>query len=235
MKRLFLLLALAFLLIGAATLADAYEKPILFRGIPWGTSYAELKGQMPLDDLESGIKQAENDSLTVERIIKTASDRTYENKKYSANIEVLKEGIDEIGEVAGYKLLGIRLYFAFVPDQDNSIVRDEEHTALYGAVYYTLGPIEVYKTQEESVEDVKAKLTSLYGEPEIVNTRPIWHGAEGTLASVNKSASNEGVQIRYATEAGDAMLKACQDAEIAAREAAQAAKEAAFSANTNGL
>ena len=235
MKRRFYLLALLLVLASAAALADAYDQPILFRGIPWGASYAELKEPMNLEDLESGINAAARFSYTTDAIIKTASSKTYENKKYSAVVGVSKDGIDAIGDVAGYELYKIFLYFAFVPDEDGSIVRDEEHTALYGAVYCTLGPIGVQKTQEQSFEDVKAKLSSLYGEPEMENTRPIWRGADGTMASLNKGARKSGVDIRYATEAGDAMLEACLNAEIAAKEAAKAAKEAEFSAKTNGL
>ena len=247
MKR-FITLLLILILASSCSLsfAESDARPILFRGIPWGISYHDLRKLTDLTALETYEPVSGHSStLTVASLIAgaaaigdAADDKTYNGKYYVDVADYTGDAIRTIGDIAGYQLLDIHLYFARIPDDSGVVTQDEERTALFGAVYSLFGPPidpDISKTNDEIKEDLTAKLSSLYGEPEVIDGDPTWHGPEGTLSSLRFNLNRDYKYIIYASEAGDEWLKACLDAETAAEEAAQAAKEAEFSSRTNGL
>ena len=228
MKKLAaILLALILTLACTAALAETTDQPILFRGIPWGISYEELSGQVALTGLEESFV-----TLSTKYLIERNDDEDpYSGTYFTVYADYTDEGEDAIGDVAGYELCYARLFFARTLDGDGNVAKDEAHTALYGATYEVYAqPVDpaVEKTPSQALEDLRAKLTSLYGEPEITGKRSVWRGAEGTLLSLFPDGNSSNyIHIYYASETGDVLLDACL--------AAETAVEDAFAANTNGL
>ena len=230
MKKLALLLALVLALSCAAALAETAEttdQPILFRGIPWGISYEELNGQMTLPELA-----ATSATRTIGNLLDGVEDEAFAGRICSMYCQFNDtDGLDALfGDVGGYRLKFVTFYFALIPEEDGSIVQDGTHTALYAARYGLTDPVDpnVQKTVDEGLEDLTAKLSSVYGEPDATGAYPRWRGAEGTMAFLGKSGSTDCKYITYASETGDALLQACLIAETTAAEDA-------FAANINGL
>lgn len=212
-----LLLAMLLALGCAAALAEAYEEPILFRGIPWGSSYAEIAQEVELDDLYAQKGYGVADRLW---------------KGDSLDYDVGTEGYASyttFPKVAGYQASYVVLDFAMVPDEDGhlpmdeygEVVPDPERTRLYAGIYF------IYASDEYAAfEDLSNKLTSLYGDADMtMDGISVWYGAEGTMVSVGKRSSSSGnIMIAYACADGDEWLAD-----------AQAALDRAFSEDTEGL
>ena len=220
------LLWLAFLLSCCVCTAEAGEaKPILFRGIPWGLSCVEVSEQLKLEkDLRIG-----NDTYTVSYFTDGETDKAYKDKEYTLYTYIQKDEKEAIGEIAGYALYMGIIYFSRVLQADGSVGRGAENTVFYAARYELGSPVnpDIKKSVDQRREDLTAKLTSLYGEPDAGHANPVWHGAEGTLVALQYVPKNASFYISYVSESGDAMFKLLLDAENA--------REEAFSGNTDGL
>ena len=221
-KIVTLLIALVVALSCLPALSEAYEKPILFRGLQWGSSYAQVAEETELQELSSTTPSG------------TAS-LLWSGESPSYDTGTGSYAYDKTGtspKVAGYQTIYVEFYFASLPDENGYLPVDEEGwiladpecTALYAAVYGMYG-----EDQEEIYEDLVHKLTSLYGEADLsTEEATVWYGAEGTMVSLRKvnyrvrNAVN--VSITYACTSGDEWLNAAQDA-----------VDKAFSENTEGL
>ena len=199
-KTASLLLALCLLLTWIPLAATAESKegassPILFRGIPWGTSYAEFS-----QTLELGVWSepgSGGDSFAY---------RMYGGEELPFNAEVERFAYCHIDEVAGYPVEDTVVLFARVPGGDGLLTDKVEDSALFYA-RYRLRPADA----AECEADLIAKLTRLYGEADTSHEGFIlWHGAEGTAVSLVPGSPLIG--IRYCFEGCDDLLQAAQDA-----------------------
>ena len=219
MKKFAALLTALLLAVSATALADAYDKPILFRGLQWGSSYARIAEEVSLKDLdtESGLGSVyfleDRDSLN------TAS-----------GTECYASYRPSLPKAGGYPPQMITLFFAAVPDEDGYLPKedgsdipaaDPERTKLYAARYY----LDI-DDEAAAYEDLSKKLSSLYGEPGLSGeTMSVWYGAENTAVSLMKRYSSAGnLCITYVCADGDEWLGT-----------AQAALKKEFSEDTDGL
>ena len=119
-----------------------------------------------------------------------------------------EDGSTDGMQVAGYDVSQLTLYFAHLPDGSGTLTRDDAHTAFYMG-YYTRHP-----TNTDVVyEDLKSKLTSLYGDCRAEDSDLcFWYGADRTMISLARYHANFGsdtIYIAYGYEGGeDWILKA---------------------------
>ena len=193
-KTVALMLALA-LLLGYAALAEAGNAPILFRDIPWGSSWTEINEILPLKDL-----LAVSDEFGV-------AFRVYRGEKQEWGSEVSRyctcESPERI-EVAGYMLSDMKLNFARLPGPDGLLTDDPADTALFYASY-------TFDYTEDALEDLTDKMTRIYGEADPSHEgRLLWRGAEGTMVSL--SASHPYIFISYGVEDAEQFFRSAQAA-----------------------
>lgn len=233
MKRIVSILAALLLACACLTAqAETAAQPVLFRGIPWGISYAELSRQV-----EMSYNPNWYETYTEKYFVEGDQDDTYQGTDYTLHAYYTSEAVEAIDSVAGYSVYEISLAFAFLPGGDGFPARDTEHTALYSAEYYMRGPVGVSLTKDECWDDLNNKLTKLYGEPASESSaRVVWACADGAHVVHYKVASDlKGGCVRYVAPNCDALLQNLRDSETAAREAAENEKKEAFSSETDGL
>lgn len=117
---------------------DTFTGEIQFRNIPWGSNY--------------------RDAMTY---LTDFSFRTRDEKRISSELDTAAEMIldpREKADVAGYDLSYVRLTLLYTVD-DGTIMKDTENIKFVRAMYY-LNAL----NKDEAYEDLKAKLSALYGE-----------------------------------------------------------------------
>ena len=234
MKKVALMIAAVLILCCVPALSEGDGEPILFRGIEWGSSYADISETVELKSLQSNTSGI---SPTYIRR-RTGDDNAYpDGYKFTGFAQYADSEIAAIGEIAGYGLYDICLYFVYIPE-DGEFIRDEEHAALYCACYKLHNaPSDPEMRHIDSEEDLIAKLSALYGdyEKELTGSERcyVWHGAQGTLVSLLCRPA-WAPQITYSYEGGEELLRRAQETQDAINAAINA-KESEFRQNTNGL
>ena len=211
MKKIAALLAALLALSCASALAEAYEEPILFRGIPWGTSYSQIAEKEVLDQIsvQAGLGIAYNMGYSKEPL---GTDEGTEGYAYFRGA---------FPNVAGYPINGILFKFAMTPDENGQLVEDGNCTALYTA-YYLLK----VDDKETVLKDLSNKLSMVYGDMDLeTDEGGVWYGADDTMVALRQvSWSSANIAIVYGCAKGDDWLRA-----------AQAVIDAEFAMNTEGL
>lgn len=222
---------------------EKIPKPeIVFREIPWGTSFPDVDENFASWDLWNisgdGYKTCSVDDILI---------GDYEGIDFEySGINVISSAFNGEQDVAGYKTTDIELYFAFLPSEEGYLTYDEKDTALYGAKY-TFEPVDL----EDMYNDLTEKLTNLYGEPDKVTydtdlwdnkyTYTYWYGANNTeLVLRGQNTENDTtdlnddeIYITYAWREGDNLLKSASDA--IKKEKRDKEKEAQGNGDANGL
>lgn len=216
MKKILIALVCVLGLVAAAFAEENESAPILFRQIQWGSSFAEVLEKLPENlrfyDLKTDSNYSVSGTMTDDR-------NAYFDGHVAGYTYARSSSLDGM-KVAGYDLSGLRLRFAWVPDDDGLIVEDANHTALFFAEY-EISP----KDLDVVYADLTTKLTSLYGEPAATKTDgfiitekyTIWHGGNGTmlvLLSKKYSSGSTEILIRYGTTEGDSWLQDAYNALI---------------------
>lgn len=229
MKKTTLLLSLMLIICwsSSAFAESIYEKPILFRGIEWGTPYNEV------------VESYENKGETVWKPDGLDADFFNGQAKHYGEVGfAMRSGLPEGETVAGYEVDyydGVHFNFVYTPDETGRLSEDKDHAVLCFASYMFDfgGKIEEYNA---ALEDLTNKLTLLYGdidsEPSAgYGNRAVWKGAEGTLVSLycNRGSYLNGgyyyrIFIQYSFEGMEDLL---QDA--------KAALDKDFASITDGL
>lgn len=199
-KTISLLFALLLLFQCCAGLAEASETTILFRGIPWGTSLAEIQREgLPL---QSPYHSPSISSIAYRMY--GGEKKDYYDGGVAVNVMYTQQGLNNI-KVAGYKVDRIVFNFAYVP-VDGKIVDNYEDTALYCALYM-FAPSD----PNAVMDDLANKLSMLYGEVDLTsNGYSVWYGAEGTMASLYLDGSE--IYLKYSFAGGEDLLIAAQNA-----------------------
>lgn len=197
-----------------------YDKEILFRDIPWGTSCKEVDetycSEFSLLNMAGeGYKTYSSDDIIIGE---------YEGIDFEYdNINIISTARYGEVDVAGYMTKDIRLYFAYLP-VDGVLTNEEKDSAFYGAQYeFEAQNLEAMST------DLIEKLTTLYGEPakttertdfrDFKYTYTYWYGANDTvLVLKTQDVSNTTTEvyenqifISYVWLKGDEMLQEASD------------------------
>lgn len=216
MKRIISLLLFVLIVVCNVALADdVYEKPILFRGIEWASSYTDaLKG------LPEGIRMYDLDEDEYwYPVIEYMFDpfNTLYRAEIGASTYAMSSSLSNV-KVAGYPVEGLKLYFTFLPGDDGLLIKDADHTALFYA-YYRLEP----KDPDAVYDDLVTKLTSIYGDvdatekksPYISYEMALWNGADGTMVSVMREdypSGTHNIYIKYGFSGGNDLMEAAYNA-----------------------
>ena len=206
------------------------DTEIVFRDIPWGTNFSEINQTYgSLSWLP--IKGENFISPSVDAVL---LDDDLKGIDFEYNdINIIASAMNQEWEVAGYHPTEIKMYFAYTP-VDGILTKTDENSALYGA-QYIIEPTSL----EDATNDLKSKISSLYGEPskettdsDIYGNRSTllhWYGANDTelvLKSTDTSDDATGIYtdtiaISYAWRKGDELMQTASDtlaAEAAADE-----------------
>lgn len=201
-KKLALSFVLALTISGSIAAYAVTDKEISFRDVPWGVD---------MDTAEEALKEFE---FSRSNYVGTAYKSDYYLNlgfKYARNEGTGTTESTYLGnsktKVAGYDVSRIELTYANVftgdmPDPTNC------DTALYEATY-SLECVDY----ELAGEDLRGKLSSLYGNEEFSNsendtTTYVWYGANDTAcALVIKLGSYPSININYVWQKGDDLIE----------------------------
>ena len=218
-KRLLIYTTILLTTFSFPVMAQEGEKEILFRDVPWGTSYTEansLLSDLDLWNLSGEAFQTKSiDDITL-------GDYKGIDFEYT-DINIIANAMNGEVEVAGYTTDSVELDFAYVPN-NGVLNKTEDESALYGA-QYTFLP----RNLSEMSADLINKLSSLYGEPSetkndsdwlgLKYTYTFWKGANDTevvLRTQDASADmtdlyDDEIVISYVWLKGDELLQAASD------------------------
>lgn len=138
--------------------SDEYDKEIVFRGIPWGTSMAELEKMKMFDyfgSYDSSMPFEENFATVPDW--RLAFGGTEFHTGHKAICAVYGDGL----KVGGYKVTGINLYCMY--GTKYGALNREKDASQFFAADYEFDPID-YKAAYYNLQE---KLTDLYGEGEV--------------------------------------------------------------------
>lgn len=207
MKRIILMLFAVLLVLSIINVAvPENAKEILFRGIPWGSTYNETVSALLSD---WGVRFREGEIITPRRIrslINNSWSDYYDNE--CGCYTYLATG-SEIKQVAGYNVENVKLYFAFAPNDQGEIDQLPENTSFFLG-QYTIKPKDLYAVYE----DLKQKISSLYGKPAkersdgfIIHYKYCyWYGANDTMVVIVTDDNWDSIYINYVWNHGDDML-----------------------------
>ncbi len=220
MKKIVSLIIAVILLLSCSALAEEEtSKPILFRGVEWGSTNKDVIKVLP-----AGVKM--RDLRTMEYWY-PMSDMMYDENGWANQFKA------EIGcycyaqssslkgvKVAGYDVEDLYLYYIYTPDKNGKLIKDEAHTAfIYG--YYKIEP----KDPDAVFDDLANKLSALYGDIDeeqsnsslIDDKMYLWYGAEGTMVSLFRQDYSSGshyIYIKYGFSGGDDLMEAAYEAAV---------------------
>lgn len=191
------------------------DQEILFRGVPWGENLSEVR-KMLKDDLDLGF--VINDLTWGRRIVNQAKGIATGHVYYDNQCQYLSWRLytDSAGiDVAGYPLARVFLYYACIENESGILTRELDDTAFYMGKY----GIHV-RDDDNAVEiynDLKNKLSSLYGEPDLEETDKSglnqiksvrWNGKNDTMAILALSqGSSDSIDLSYAWGQGDKLME----------------------------
>lgn len=224
---LFLVLLLPFFAFTETT----NEKPIRFRGLEWYITKREAEATLIAEGADKALlSSSEGDIYRLSAIdyLRTTmgSDRVDDG-----GFKELYRGLN----VAGYKPDVYACYYYHI--EDGIIDRNEDKAVFYFGWYeFDYGEFSDYIAV---FDDLKAKLSSLYGEPETKEDKyhiiATWVDKDGNTLQLLTNDKYEYISLGYIASGSDERLDAVQvalDAEKAAIEAAEREKN---KNNTDGL
>lgn len=217
------------------------DKEILFMDIPWGTSFTDVDKSHGELDLW-GITGEGYMTYSVDEIILG----DYQGIEFEYDdINIIGNAFNGETEVAGYTTSEVSLYFAY-NIVDGKLNKIEEESSLYGARYVFLT-----ENLQETSNDLKQKITSIYGEPQKETTDTdiydnqytytYWYGQNSTVL-VMKTQNSENdttdlyedeITLAYAWLKGDELLQSASD--YLKEEAIEKEQENYGNENTDGL
>ena len=237
MKKLIIVLLVCSMLFSA--LVSFAKEPItgiIFRGIPWGSSYSEVINTLS----KSGIKWESPISIKGRTIRNTIIDNKRHGFDYETGIYVNTDYKSPSLSVAGYDTTRITLYFAYTTDDSGRLLKDLEHTAFYLAKY------EFVPTNLTAMtEDLITKLSTLYGKVDemlsdslvIENNYFLWYDNDGNIVGLENElypiTESKNIYISYGWGKGNSILKRANEIQYAEAIAEEVKKFGTD--NTDGL
>lgn len=196
------------------------EKEVQFMNIQWGTTYKEvdeIHGELGLWELYG----EEYKTFSVSEV--ALGDYKGIDFEYS-DINVIGNCYNSEMEVAGYTTKEITMYFAYTLNEDGTLNQNYKDSIFYGARY-------IFDSQNLAAmsDDLKEKISDIYGEPQKVTTDidlyknvytyTYWYGANDTLL-VMKTLNSENdttdlysdeITLAYVWLPGDEYLQKASD------------------------
>ena len=236
MKRIIAFLTALLLAVGCSLSACAQEtRPITFRGVPWDTAHDEAIKQLQMDGVSLDTYAMGTKMKTIEDIIYDGIGFYNYEAAFCHRIDFQSSKFN----VAGYSDADVLVYFVYAPDNSGNFTAEEKDSVFFAAKY-ELDVNDVAAVRE----DLKAKLSSLYGEPcnekektlIFENTWITWEDEEGNrvvLGTREYQETTRKVYIWYAWGEANQLLQQSNDALYAAARAEEAKSFGA--GNTEGL
>lgn len=180
-----------------AQIIGADKTQILFNEVDWTSSFLDTKNKLQKteDKIElSRILIPEPVSVSSMLGIPVAlDDRFYDSEKYYNNNVGGVARLAKRGElnVAGYEVDDCMLLFSAV-SKDGIYILSEESSALYAAKY-TIKPNDA----KNAKNDLRDKITSIYGEPDTIREIESYANAKETNEYIYWYGSNDTVLVLY--------------------------------------
>ena len=176
---LIMLIAIVVVMIPYSAIADE----ILFRGVPWGVNPAEARKVIDNPNLYMQATYTTGligyPSKTVERLMDTSKNVLFGNPECFAQEEgttrIVGFFISDNPKVGGYNIQTVEMDFA--SDIQNGVVNDDENVSHFAIATYSFDILDGIN----AYNDLKTKLSSLYGEGEEVNGNydgSLWYDGE---------------------------------------------------------
>lgn len=214
---------------------------ILFNEVPWKSCLLDANSKLKDNamELETYLIPepiSVSSRLGIWRI--GLDQRLRDNDYWNSNVGGVTRPKKTKINVAGYDTEDCILLFAAV-EKDGEYVLTDEDSALYAA-QYTIKPVDAEVTKE----DLKTKLSSIYGDPDSTrNIEPYenspetqeyiyWYGANDTVLVLTASDSGQ-ITISYVWLGGEELLSNALD--YAEKEQQEDAEEIYGNDNTEGL
>lgn len=226
-KKLAILLICAVFLPAFASFAENPGEHIIFRNIPWGSSYQEVVNALS----KTGLKWSSPAVKTGRTIRNTIIDNIGYGFDYETGVYINTDYKSPQLNVAGYDTTRITLYFAYTTDKNGDLPKDLEHTA-FCLAKYEFEPTDL----SAMTEDFIMKISALYGEVDemlsdtlvIENNYFLWYdndrnivGLENELYPITESKN---IYISYGWGEGDSILQRANDIQYAEALAEEAKK-----------
>ena len=236
MKKIIAFWTALLLAVSCAFSACAQEtKAITFRGVPWGTAHDEAIKQLQTDGVSFSTYAMGTKMKTIEDIIYDGIGFYNCDVAFYHRIDFQSPKFS----AAGYSDADVLVYFVYAPDDAGNFTAEEKDSVFFAAKY-ELDVNDVAAVRE----DLKAKLSSLYGEPcdekektlIFENTWITWEDEEGNLVVLGTREYQETtreVYIWYAWGESNRLLQQSNDALYAAACAEEA--KSFGEGNTEGL
>lgn len=219
----------------------AEKVEILFNEVTFGSCLLDTINMLKKEDIMelSNFIMPEPVSVNSMLGIKVSfDDRFYDNKYYNNNVGgVARPSKMEI-TVAGYDVEDCMLIFSAI-EKDGHYILSDKDSALYAAEY-TIKPNNI----EDAKEDIKAKITSIYGEPDSIRQiEPneytletieyiYWYGTNDTVLVLYVD-DYDVVHISYVWLGGEELLNDALD--YAEKKQQEDAEKVYGDGNTDGL
>ena len=183
-----------------------------FRDIPWGSSIPTVQSLM--DGMSFTSRVNDYAANMTRYMYGTGGDIPYDA---FVKTSILARPRDSL-RVAGYDISSIRLVFAYIPNEQGVLQKDDEHTA------FVYGEYQIPTQNPDFVmSDLLAKLTNVYGEPgnhrtggySIRYESYVWRDSVGSAISLiheNFSSGSQTVYIRYIYHGIDSYFQQAMDA-----------------------
>lgn len=183
-KIIAILMTFALLVSASACFAEATDKPIAFAEFSFGDTFENIRSNM-------FIRSAEFKRVAyTPRALADAFNFIVEwNGGNSMSPVCFVATPDEGREVAGYRC-ELKMWFAY-PAGDGQSVQEEKAAKMYAGEYY------FHETIDGMFDDLKGKLTQVYGEPDAVTNDLTEALGEMQISEDMKNSYNEEI-ARYA-------------------------------------
>lgn len=145
MKKFF-----AFFLVLLMTSSVAFAEEITFRGIEWGSNMAEIEKELEVYSIDDSMMRRWS-------VIEEAFDWAHMND-YPCGWYAF--GMPKDLNVGGYDICSIQLFCAWKLSDTGEILREKQESEFYAAIY-SFAVVDI----EATYNDLKEKLSSLYGTP----------------------------------------------------------------------
>lgn len=207
MKRIKIMLLVAVLFVNLINVAISEQsKEILFRGVSWGSTYNDVISMLLAD---WGVRFHEGEVIRPRKIRSLIKNNWSDYYDYQCGYYTYLAKGKDVKQVAGYDVDNVKLYFAFIPDDQGEIEQTPSRTSFYLG-QYTIEPKDLYAVYE----DLKVKLSSLYGQPAkersdgfIIHYKYCyWYGLNDTMVVVVTDDNWDKIYINYVWNKGDDLL-----------------------------
>ena len=201
MKKV-LSMMIALMLLCSVCMAETLPE-IYFRGIPFGTTIAEI------EQIEQLWSEAYSDKWTETNIDNIMLGKMLMEEDTVGEKAMMVECLSSVEEVAGYSCAMAYRYFVR-PVENGQIVEDSSRAILYAGSYMLIA--ESLDETPPAIADLTNKLTQLYGAPVMDENMVVWHGANDVEVALYNNGHSNIIQLTYAWRGAQLLIDAARQA-----------------------